>query len=241
MKISPTDQRILTALAVLACFAPPLRGAEVRGTVGISYQGLYQPDQTSQAHPVSVALLPAAGQRYLRRGPQTTRIEIVGNRMQPPFLTVQKGDSVEFINRDHVYHELFSLAPGNPVKARLGKAGDRRHDHKRFTLSGEGTVHFFCRIHNKSYARIDVVATPYIRMIEPGGDFEFSALPAGDWRLRLASPAAETLWYPVSAVTAPPPVQVTLKSHRGGAHSGADRAGDIDRLYRAGAAQGVAP
>jgi plastocyanin len=217
MKCSKATPLIIFALASVALQpVAVVFAAEIRGTVSIDYQGLFERSGAMQGHPVSVALLPAEGQRSVPRGIRRHRIEIVANRMRPAFLTVQKGDYIEFMNRDNVYHELFSLSPGEPVTARLGKADSGEQAGAAFRLDQTGTTHFFCRIHNKSYARIDVVATPYIQMVEPGGQFQFVGIAPGRWRLRLAAPAAETEWVDVAAVTAPPPLHFTLTSRSGG-------------------------
>lgn len=230
------------ALALLGMQALPLAAAEVRGTVSVDYQGLFAHGDAASTHLVSVALLPAAGQRTARRTANRQTIEIVDNRMQPAFMTVQQGDSVEFINHDNVYHELFSLSSGKPLQTRLGKAGDYGRDRAVFKLNQAGTIHFFCRIHNKSYARIEVVDTPYIQMVEPGGSFDFTGIAPGRWRLRLTAPSAETGWVEVSAVTSPPPLQLTLKSHGGGTgRSGPGQAADVELLYRRLAGDGGAP
>jgi len=233
LKARQADRLVVGALAVLGLYSGALLAAEVRGTVNVDYQGLFQQGEAAMQHPVSVALVPAAGQRPRPRVADRRTIEIIGNRMQPAFMTIQQGDSVEFINRDDVYHELFSLSSGKPVKARLGKAGQHGDARATFRLDQPGTIHFFCRIHNKSYARIDVVETPYIQMVEPGGEFAFTGLQPGHWRLRLAGPAAETEWFEVSAVTLPPPLHLTLVS-RGG-KAGRSDPGDfdsVDLLYR---------
>jgi plastocyanin len=222
----------MAALVVLRVGTSP--AAEVRGSVSVDYQGLFEPGSAARAHPVSVALLPDEGQHTVPRGVRHQRIEIVGNRMRPAFLTVQQGDYIEFVNRDNVYHELFSLSPGEPVKARLGKADRPSEARAEFRLDQPGTTHFFCRIHNKSYARIDVVATPYIQTVEPGGIFDFVGLSPGRWKLRLAAPAAETAWVDVAAVTMPPSLKLTLTSHGGGQghRRSLGAAGDVGRLYR---------
>lgn len=233
LKARQADKLVTCVLALLSLYPGVLAAAEVRGTVNVDYQGLFQQGEATMTHPVSVALVPAAGQHPRPRAAERKTIEIIGNRMQPAFMTIQQGDSVEFINRDDVYHELFSLSSGKPVKARLGKAGDHGDERTTFQLDQPGTIHFFCRIHNKSYARIDVVETPYIQMVEPGGEFAFTGLKSGHWRLRLAGPAAETEWFEVSAVTLPPPLHLTLMS-RGGkvGSSGPSDVDTVDLLYR---------
>jgi len=226
---------IVFACVNLTLSMQPLAAAEVRGTVSVDYQGLFGNTGAVQASRVSVALLPAEGQHLVHRGKRRQRIEIVNNRMTPAFLAIQKGDAIEFINRDNVYHELFSLSSGEAVKARLGKASGRDPggDRTVFTFKQVGSVHFFCRIHNKSYARIDVLETPYLQMVEPGGQFHFVGLAPGQWRLRLAAPAAETKWVDVAAMTTPPPLVLTLMSHGGGQAGRALGSGaDVGRLYQ---------
>ena len=199
---------------------PVIFAAEVRGSVSVDYQGLFEADGSAQTHAVSVALIPDQGQRMVHRSPRLHHMEIVENRIRPAFMTVQKGDYIEFINRDNVFHELFSLSPGEPVTVQLGKAGSHKKSKARFELGQVGTTHFFCRIHNKSYARIDVVDTPYMQMVGTGHQFHFVGLAPGRWKLRMASPAAETQWVSVTAMTTPPALKLTLSSIGGGRSSG---------------------
>ncbi len=222
-------------IAVTSILAAPsvAEGAEVAGTVTIDYQGLFAVDTSVRNHPVSVALFPGEVQRVVPRRPRTQRVDIIENRMQPAFVTVQKGDRVTFVNHDAVFHQLFSLSSSEPLSVQLAKADGDHNPSVTIKPHRSGTTHVFCRIHNKSYARIDVVETPYLQMVEPGRQFNFSGLAPGSWKLRLASPAAETQWYSVTALTAPPPERFTLVSRSGG--TGAGKIGaqaGIEHLYR---------
>ena len=224
--------KLLALTGLLICVSLA-RAAEVRGTVVVDYQGLFEVDKSVQNHPISVALIPDEGQSVVRRGVRTEHIEIVENRMHPSFLTVQKGDSVSFVNRDAVFHQLFSLSPGEPLSVQLAKAGSGSQSATSIKLDQAGVTHFFCRIHNKSYARIDVVETPYLQTIQPGQSFHFVGIAQGRWQLRVSSPAAETLLIPVTALTAPQPLQITLASRGGGMGSGKLKAqSGVDQLYR---------
>lgn len=225
-------QPLVALLGVLVC-PPALLAAEVSGIVTLDYQGLFKADPSTQSYPVSVALFPAQGQSVPSRQAQTLKIDIIDNRMRPTFLTIQKGDRVTFVNHDPVYHQLFSLSASQPLSLQLGKAGDGGTDMATVQPQLAGTTHVFCRIHNKSYARIDVVETPHLQMVEPGQKFHFSGLGAGRWRLRLASPGAETQWADVVALTAPPGQRFTLVS-RGGGSAGARFAGQtgVEALYQ---------
>jgi plastocyanin len=224
--------QIQIALAVFCACIQTVECAEVRGTVVVEYQGMFDPDSSTQTYPVSVALLPGKGQRMANRRPRVERVEVIENRMRPAFMTVQKGDRIKFINRDDVFHELFSLSPGEPVSLRLGKVSDQSSQ-QSLVLKQPGTTHFFCRIHSKSYARIEVVDTPYLQMVQPGHQFQFVGLAPGEWKLRLASAAGETRWIPVTAMTSPVPLNLTVLSRGGG--SGAGKLGPrtgIAELYQ---------
>ena len=213
--------KLSAAMWALLC-SGSLYAAEVRGVVSMDYDGLYQTGSTAQVQPVSVALLPGEGQRTVQRSTRKHRIEIIDNRMHPAFVTVQTGDRIEFTNRDAVFHELFSLSQGKPMKVRLGKAEAGQRPKVDFVLDSPGTTHFFCRIHNKSYARVDAVDTPYLQILQPGGEFRFVGLSPGHWRLRLAASAAETRWVDVSAMTKPPMLDLVLVSHTGSTGDGGD-------------------
>ena len=224
--------KLSAAMCALLC-SGSLNAAEVRGTVRLDYNGLYQTGSSSQVQPVSVALLPGEGQRLVKRGTRKHRIEIIDNRMHPAFVTLKTGDSIEFTNRDAVFHELFSLSQGKPMKVRLGKANGEQHSKAEFVLDSSGTTHFFCRIHNKSYARVDTVDTPYLQTLQSGGEFRFVGLSPGHWRLRMAASAAETRWVDVTAMTKPPILDLVLTSHTGSTGDGGDFAASqkIHDLY----------
>jgi len=223
----------LVLLVHLAGGCASTLAAEVRGTVTMEYQGMFTADAGARPQPVSVALLPAQGQRVLPRRPRVHRVEIVGNRMSPTFFTVRKGDSIRFANLDGVYHEIFSLSSGKSWSSRLDRAGSEGAVSPKLVLDTPGTTHFFCRIHNKSYARIEVVDTPYLETVQSGRLFHFVGLAGGRWKLRLAAPAAETRWVDVRAITAPPPLALRLISRGGGQGTSQLKArSGVEQLYR---------
>jgi plastocyanin len=225
-------QWLLTAVACIVTISSAA-AAEVTGTVSVEYQGLFKVDTSVQSYPISVALFPGDGQRPALRVPRVQQIDIAENRMRPAFLTIQTGDRVTFVNHDPVFHQLFSLSSSAPLSARLSKAGSPDNTTVTMQLDQPGTTHVFCRIHNKSYARIDVVDTPHLQTVEAGEQFHFSGLGSGRWRLRLASPGAETQWTDVMALTAPPARRFTLVS-RGGGTGSARLAGQsaVENLYQ---------
>lgn len=218
---------------LLGCMsASELRAAEVRGSVEISRQGLFKTESSQLLPSVAVALLPAEDQRMPESKRRSYRIEISGNRMRPAFLAVERGSMLEVVNRDDVYHELFSMSPAEPVSARLNKAGEAGEDRVSVDFTQSGTTHLFCRIHKKSYARVDVVDTSYLQIVKPGQSFRFTGLEPGNWKLRLSAPAAETRWIDVTALTSPPMLELELAAYGGGMHTPLSHSSaDIQQLY----------
>lgn len=208
----------LLMVILIAVAGPELAvSAEVRGSVEFVYNGIFNTGADTRNQPVAVALLPVGNRQIPQSKAAIHHMEIADNRIQPSFLTAQRGDRVIFVNTDTVYHQLFSLSKDVPFDVTLGKADSGKPKQASLELEHAGTVHIFCRIHNKSYARLDVLETPYQQMITAGQPFYFSKLQAGRWMLRLASPVAETRLIPVDAISSPPPLRLELASHGGGA------------------------
>jgi plastocyanin len=226
-------------IVVLGVLAPnQATSAEIRGSVSVRYAGLFQADTGLSDIPVSVALLPADGRKVKLRKARVRRAEIIDNRIMPAFITLQSGDSVEFVNRDSVFHQLFSVSPERPFDITLSKVDQDARNEGRVAFDKPGTVHIFCRIHNRSYARVDVLATPHQQMVSAGESFDFTGISSGTWLLRLASPGAETLFKEVQALTSPPALHLELRSHNGG--SGKQSFSGqyaIDQLYTVGGLQ----
>ncbi|MFN2308987.1 MAG: hypothetical protein ABR553_04530 [Gammaproteobacteria bacterium] len=228
----PKTQRLKTGLALaLALASLTTAAAEFRGRVSVQQAGLSGAHgEGLVAFPVSVALYPAEGQDIVFGAPREHEMTVSGNRIEPLYLAVKRGDRVHFRNRDGSYHELFSQARQETV-LRLDRAGPDSAIGQ--TLSEVGDLHWFCRIHAKSYARIDVLDTPLVRMLRAGDSFEFRDLAPGKWRLRVAAPGAETRFLEVTAMTAPPPLDIELAVKGFGPGLNPPRAVTVDELFPA--------
>lgn len=187
----------------------PLAAAEIRGSVTVQQSGLFSEHSAALKEiPVSVALFPAEGQSLPRTGMQRQDMILSGSRIQPLYMALPRGSQLRFRNDDSVHHELFTHSHTQPLNVRLERTGTGSES--TVVLEETGDLHWFCRIHAKSYARIDVVDTPLVRMLHAGESFEFRDLPPGKWRLRVAAPGAETHIVEAEALTAPPPLQIPL-------------------------------
>ncbi|MFP5506481.1 MAG: carboxypeptidase regulatory-like domain-containing protein [Gammaproteobacteria bacterium] len=206
----PNTQQLKTWIALIPALASLAAGAaEIRGTVSVQQGDRFgAAGGALEALPVSVALYPAEGQPLPAGGRASLHeLNVAGNRIQPLYLAVRRGDRVRFRSHDGIFHELFSHSRAQPFEVRLDRSGAGG---SVLTLAEASELHWFCRIHAKSYARIDVLDTPLVSMLPADGRFEFRDLAPGMWRLRIAAPGAETRILEATAMTAPPPLQVEL-------------------------------
>jgi len=227
-------QHITSAVIALslALASSGLTAAEIRGTVNVQQTGLFSARSDGLKNfLVSVALYPAEGQTVPRRAPVRHSI-VLSSQIQPMYLAIPRGDRLNFENHNKVYHELFTHSHSQPLVVQMDREG--LGSEKSVTLNDVADLHWFCRIHAKSYLRIDVVDTPLVRMVQAGESFEFRDLPTGKWRLRIAAPGAETKTLVTEAVTAPPPLQVqmTVKGFgQGGVGVASPQAASIEQLF----------
>lgn len=218
----------------LTLFSLPALAADVRGTVSVRHGELFGANgaRSENAATLSVALFPAEGQSLSWGPARAHEILLHSGRIEPLYTALTRGDEVRFRNRDGSYHVLFAHSRMQPIEVRLDRAGAAGQS--SLTLNESADLHWFCRIHAKSYARIDVLDTPLVQNIRAGEKFEFTGLAPGKWLLRVAAPGAETRTLEVRALTAPPPVQVqlTIKGFRPGADgAAAPRSVAVERLF----------
>lgn len=177
-----------------------VQAAEVRGRVEFG---------AGRSGPASVALLPLEGQRTAPSPPQERTLHLRNGQFDPPYAVARVGDRLRVVNEDQVFHVLVAPYAPQPFQATLTRSGSSGAEADT-VLHSAGTWYLFCRIHPRTYARIDVLETPLLQLTNAGGRFEFQGIPAGRWQLRVAARGGESVYRELTAFTAPPPVVVTL-------------------------------
>lgn len=185
---------------------------ELRGRV--EFTGADLPGETAPL-PVSVAAIPLQDQAVVQIPSTTHRVAVGPEGLEPLYLTIRAGDRVEFVNHTETYHRIYSQFGKAPFSMQLASAGDAR-ERRTVRLDKPGIRHVFCMIHRRTYARIDVVDTPYIRMMSEPGVFQFTGLNPGLWRLRAATIGSPVQHTTARAFSAPPPVNIQFKARRRG-------------------------
>jgi plastocyanin len=122
------------------------------------------------------------------KGPRKV-IEQSGKKFAPNWAVIQRGTTIEFPNRDNIYHNVFSLTPGNSFDLGLYNSGGEAKAH---TFNEAGPVDIYCNIHPQMAASILVVPNKHYAKVKPDGSFEVSGVPAGRRKLVAWAPGSKT-------------------------------------------------
>jgi len=146
---------------------------------------------------VYVDPLPPAVQRGWGRQPGTTKITQERNCFAPRVVAVNAGSAVRFHNRDHVYHNAFSVSPAKRFD--LGKYPPGAVN--RVTFDEPGVVNLFCDIHPGEAAWVFALPHRFYARPNREGAFALPWLPPGTYQVRLWHP---TLGQSTRKVEVPP-------------------------------------
>jgi plastocyanin len=137
---------------------------------------------------------------------QKVTIEQVGKRFVPPWAVVQRGTTINFPNRDNIYHNVFSLSSGNTFDLGLYSAGEA----KTHTFNEPGEVEIYCNIHPAMAASALVVPNRLFAKVKPDGTFEIGNVPVGRRKVVAWAPGSRLSanWVDLEAGD---PAQVDLK------------------------------
>lgn len=121
--------------------------------------------------------------------PAPSRLEVIGQVLRPRVLVVPVGTSVEFLNQDSLFHNLFSVSPAKPFD--LGRCG--RGESKRVTFDKPGLVNVYCNLHSNMAAYIVVAPNRAFARPDSSGRFVLPTLPKGRYVLRVWHPDFPTI------------------------------------------------
>jgi plastocyanin len=109
-------------------------------------------------------------------------------QFHPQVLAILVGTTVDFPNRDNLFHNVFSYS--EPKDFDLGRYP--KDDSRSVTFGRPGTVRVYCDIHSHMNATILVLRHPYFAMPDEGGNYVIRNIPPGKYRI--------VLWYDRDAV-----------------------------------------
>ena len=107
----------------------------------------------------------------------------------PHVLAVRVGTTVEFPNRDRVFHNVFSFHDGKRFDLGMYPVGTVRH----VTFGKPGLSRIFCNIHPNMAAYVMAVDSGYFAVSDASGRFVIAAVPPGTYTYHAWRPGGATL------------------------------------------------
>jgi len=104
-----------------------------------------------------------------------------GLQFRPQVLAVLVGTTVEFPNRDNLYHNVFSYS--QPKEFDLGRYP--KDDSRSVTFDRPGIVRVYCDIHAHMHATVIVLQHPYFAVPHDDGEYAIPNVPDGTYTLVL--------------------------------------------------------
>lgn len=172
----------LGALVLIAIGTGLLAGCASTGAIRGRVQ---MPGQTSRgqaSEPVITAWQEAGAPPVRQAG--RARIVHAHGKFVPSVLVVALGTTVEFVNRDRLYHNAFSVSPLMPFD--LGTYSPGRSRETRFDRAG--VVQIFCELHKDEMGFIVVTPDRWHTRPRSNGAFALHDLPPGAYMVRVWHP-----------------------------------------------------
>jgi plastocyanin len=142
---------------------------------------ILMPDGTSQIAQDAVVWLSGAAPPQASGHP---KMASEGKRFLPHVVAIQAGETVDFPNVDRIFHNAFSVSPGNQFDLGLYRKGAS----KSHTFTTPGVVHVYCNIHQDMAGYVLVL--PSARAVVTGADggFRFTDVKPGRQNMKVWHP-----------------------------------------------------
>ncbi len=184
MKHTNTLRRAAAALACAAALPALADGGTISGKVQAT-PAKYLPD--------TVVYLKSVPGSY---APHKVAMDQRGMQFVPHILTITQGDTVEFLNNDHVAHNVYS-----PDGEGYNLGTFKQNENATYTYKKPGVYSQLCSIHPEMLAYVFVGQNPYATAVDSGGHYTIKGVPAGTYQL--------AVWNGSKLKTADRPVTVT--------------------------------
>lgn len=115
--------------------------------------------------------------------PPAKPVQVITQRdaiFRPHLLPVVAGTTVEWPNKDEIFHNVFSMSETKQFDLGLY----RDPEVKKVTFEKTGRVDVFCSIHSKMSCVILVLENPWFSAVDKNGQFRIENVPAGRHRLK---------------------------------------------------------
>lgn len=113
----------------------------------------------------------------------TNTVQIITQRdavFRPSVLPVMVGTTVEWPNKDDIFHNVFSMSESNPFDLGLYKDPEV----KKVQFKNQGRVDVFCSIHSQMYCVVLVLQNPFFTATDKSGRYRIENVPPGTYKLK---------------------------------------------------------
>jgi plastocyanin len=190
---------IFAGALLVASFA---HAAEVKGKVSIS--GL------KSAENIAVYIDAVPGKKFdypVQHAVVDQRNEI----FTPHTMVILKGTTVDFMNSDHVAHNVYWPSINGDKKLRHSLTIVSPGQKKSFQFDDLGAAQMLCNLHPEMVGYIVVVPTPYFALTGSDGSFTIKDVPPGNYTLKTWSEDGKPTTQTVTAADTATSVEVNVK------------------------------
>lgn len=128
-----------------------------------------------------VVYLEGPGLDELQRVPRNAVLDQRNATFIPHVLPIVKGTTVEMVNRDKTYHNVFSLSGTKKFNIGRRPTGEE----VPVTFDKTGTVQVFCDIHSHMNAYILVLENPAFVQPKADGTYSLDGIPPGKYTVHI--------------------------------------------------------
>lgn len=185
--------------------------AEIRGNIVFASENETDAGNALENQSIGITAYPLDGQKISRNNTDSYKITIKRKKFIPPFLIINRGNTVTFINKDNFFHVLM-LKTHNKEHSFILKNIQEQKTHA-FSFSDTEDWFLFCKLHKNNLGRIKVVNTPYILNLYGTGNFEFTNMPAGQWKVNATNINDFSTSIVTRAYTSPPVVKLVMPAN----------------------------
>lgn len=167
-------------VVLLICFGKtPFVQAAATGTVS----GTVKLKQASGSviDPAGVVVYVEGVAGALPQESELARVQLHQRNLQfdPPLLVITQGTTVDFLNDDRVFHNVFSFSEAAKFDLGLYKSGTT----KSVTFRKPGVINVYCNIHPEMISKIRVLDTTFFAVVGKDGRFQIDRIPIGTYSI----------------------------------------------------------
>jgi plastocyanin len=128
----------------------------------------------------------------------------------PPIIIIQRGTTVDFLNHDHVAHNVrwASISGDKSLAHNIVSVSPNQTQSFRFDNVGTATI--LCNYHFDMLGYIVIVPTPYFALTGYDGTFTIKNLPPGTYTMKTWSPDGKPTTQSITVTDATTNVEITL-------------------------------